>query len=143
MNLKIVTYKPSLGLEKQNQIINLNAIIQCFIYLKEISKSLLHSNSESNFEDENKFKLTKEYLNIINILFFPENFNNKNGTYSISSIYKIIIKNNLKIFNNNLYCNSRDLLNILINGLHKELNIKENMIKINDNKLINNLHKKK
>ena len=126
-NLKIDTNKPSLGLEKQNQIINLNAIIQCFVHLKEISESLLHSDSENNFEDENKFRLTKEYLDIINNLFFPEKYNNKDGVYSISSIYEIIIKNNLEIFNNNLYCNSKDLLNILINGLHKELNTKENI----------------
>ena len=122
----------------------MNAIIQCFVHLKEISENLLYLDSENNFQDENKYKLTKEYLDIINNLFFPEKFNNKDKVYSISSIYEIIIKDNIEIFNNNLYFNSKDLLNILINGLHKELNTKENINNIieNDKKIEDAIEKK-
>ena len=122
--LTIDTSKPSLGLSKQKQVVNLNAIMQCFVHLKEITEGILTLNSQNFFNDDNKFKLSKVYLNLIINLFFPEKYNNKNGFYSISSFYDIINKENKELLNDKFYCNSKDLLDIIIKGLHKELNTK-------------------
>ena len=127
ITLKIDINNPSLGLTKQKQIVNLNAVIQCFIHLKEITEGILNLQNQKVFNDE--CKLSKEYLNLINNLFFPEKYDNKNRFYSISSFYDIINKENKELFNDKFYCNSKDLLNIIINGLHKELNIKKDVNK--------------
>lgn len=142
--LKISIDKPSLGLTNQKKIVNLNSIIQCFAHLKEITEGILNLDAQNFFEDVNKFKLSKAYLDLINNLFFPENFNNKSGVYSISSFYDIIVKENKINLGGAKYCNSEDLLNAIINGLHKELNTKKNIIKVlnsdNDSEDLNEEH---
>ena len=141
--LKIDINKPSLGLVKQKKCVNLNSTIQCFAHLKEITEGILNLESLNISEENEKNKLSKTYSIILNNLFFPEKNNNNSKVYLISCLYDIIIKEKQEIKSSN-YWNSKDLLDILINGLHKELNTKNKINKpiINDNNIFEELNEK-
>ena len=83
----------SIGLNKQNKIINLNAIIQCFAHLKEITESILYSDNQNSFNQNSTNKLSKAYATILNNLFYPEKYNNTRGVYSISAFLDLIMAN--------------------------------------------------
>ena len=123
--------RASLGLIKLKEMSNLNAVIQCLVHVKEITEGLLHLEKENFFKEKGKYNLSKAYINLINNLFFPEEFKNISGAFSSSSFYNILIKENKQILNTkSFYCNCKDLLDIIINGLHNELNIKKNLNKL-------------
>ena len=134
--LKINMKKPSLGLSKLKEMANLNAVIQCFVHLKEITEGFLNLEKENFFKEKGKYNISKAYLDLINNLFFPEKFKNLSGEYSSSAFYNILIKENKQILNkNSFYCNCKDLLDLIINGLHKELNIKKNINQLSSDSL--------
>ena len=139
--IKINKNKPSLGLTKFKESVNLNAIIQCFAHLLEITEGILNLQAQNFFKEENKNKLSESYAILINNLFFPEKYNNNSGVYSIDLFYNLNIKENKKLLNNNFYINSKYLLNFLIEGLHKELNTKKN-INIFENKQFEEINEK-
>jgi len=135
--------KPSLGLIKQKKIVNLNSIIQCFAHLKEITDGILNLESLNNSKEDEKNKLSKAYSNLLKNLFFPENNKNMN-VCSALDIYDILIKEKPEFKSSNNYWNTRDLLDIIINGLHTELNTKTKINKpiTNNNNKFEELNEK-
>ena len=134
---KNLSMASSLGLIKQNKIVNLNAIIQCFAHLKEITESILNLDNNNIFSQNDKNIFSRAYSILINNLFFPTKFNNISGVYSLSSFLDLIIeklKENKQYLNHKIYYKSEDLLNIIIEGLHKELNTKKNICSLIDEK---------
>ena len=134
---KNLSMTSSLGLIKQNKIVNLNAIIQCFVHLKEITEGILNLDNNNFFSQNDKNIFSRAYSILINNLFFPSKFNNINGVYSLSSFLDLIIeklKENKQYLNHKIYYKSEDLLNIIIEGLHKELNTKKRICSSIDDK---------
>ena len=134
---KNLSMTSSLGLIKQNKIVNLNAIIQCFAHLKEITEGILNLDNNNIFSQNDKNIFSRAYSILINNLFFPAKFNNISGVYSLSSFLDLIIeklKENKQYLNHKIYYKSEDLLNIIIEGLHKELNTKKNICSLIDEK---------
>ena len=138
---KNISMLSSIGLNKQNKIINLNALIQCFAHLKEITESILNLDNQNFFNQKNIYKLSKLYAIIINNIFYPEKFNNTIGVYSISDFLDFIIKEN-QILKNKSFVNFDILLNIIIEGLHKELNTKKNTNSLIDDKQYEGINEK-
>ena len=132
--------KPSLGIQKIKQPVNLIAIIQCFAHLIDITEGILELKSNNFFKEDEKNKISKSYAILIDNLFFPEKYGNNSGVYSIDSFYDLIIKENKQL--NHLYINSKDLLNFLIGELHKELNTKKTNISLNENNEYEGLNEK-
>ena len=61
--LKINMKKPSLGLSKLKEMANLNAVIQCFVHLKEITEGFLNLEKENFFKEKGKYNII--YLRLI------------------------------------------------------------------------------
>ena len=137
---KIPKDKPSLGIKKIKQPVNLIAIIQCFAHLIDITEGIFELKTNKFFKEDDKNKISKSYAILIDNLFFPENYGNNSGVYSIDSFYDLIIKENKRL--NYLYINSKDLLNFLIGELHKELNTKKTNIPLNENNEYEDLSEK-
>ena len=116
----------SLGLQQMNPV-NLNSIIQCFVQLKEISEGLLNLEKQNFFNNNKECILSKGYLDIIKNLFFPENDN----IYSLNDFLNLLqTKDKKNIFmKNKLYIEPKNIINFLIEELHKELNTKKRMSK--------------
>ena len=112
----------SLGLNKINPT-NLNSIIQCFVHLKDITEGILSLEKENFFENNKKYVLTKGYLELIKNLFFQDDLD----MYSLDDFLELMKNKDKKnIFQKNkLYIDSNDLINFLIEELHKELNTKK------------------
>ena len=132
--------KPSLGITKIKQPVNLIAIIQCFAHLIDITEGILDLKTNKFFKEDEKNKISKSYAILIDNLFFPENYGNNTGVYSIDSFYDLIIKENKLL--NHLYINSNDLLNFFIGELHKELNTKKTNMPLNENNEYEGLNEK-
>ena len=140
VKMEIPKDKPSLGIRKIKQPVNLIAIIQCFVHLIDITDGILELKANKFFNEDNKNKISKSYAILIDNLFFPEIYGNNSGVYSIDSFYDLIIKENKQL--NNLYINSKDILNFLIGELHKELNTKKTNIPLNENNVYEDLNEK-
>ena len=112
----------SLGLKKINPV-NLNSIIQCFVNLQEITEGILNLEKNNFFKNKKDCILSESYLNVIKNLFFQENSDSYSLNDFLNSILKVDKKN---IFiKNKLYIDSKDIINFLIEELHKELNTKK------------------
>ena len=121
--------------------------------LEEENSILYHWNLEKD-ENNNKAIFKNKYQHLYNYstdlkpvnesigyhLFFPENYGNNTGVYSIDSFYDLIIKENKLL--NHLYINSNDLLNFFIGELHKELNTKKTNMPLNENNEYEGLNEK-
>ena len=113
------------GLKKINPA-NLNSIIQCFVNLKEITEGILNLEKNNFFQNNKGCILSESYLNVIKNLFIQE----KTDTYSLNDFLNSISKiDKQNIFaKNKLYIDSKNIINFLIEELHKELNTKKTIL---------------
>ena len=129
-NFEITENNKSIGLKKMKPV-NLNSIIQCFVHLKDVSQGILNLEKNNFFKNPKGFELSEGYLKVIKNLFFSDKLadsNNKDpGAYELNDFWKIIQNKDKKniLMKNKQYINSKDLLNFLIEELHKELNTKK------------------
>ena len=124
---KINKNLPSLGLEKTIGPINLNAIIQCFAHIPEISEGILELGYNKFFKERKNMKLSRNFATIINNIFFPMKFNNNSRKYSP----KLFVETFLNMYPQkipNTYLSTLKIVKFIMETLHDELNIK----KIND-----------
>jgi ubiquitin C-terminal hydrolase len=90
--------------------------------VKYLSISLLDpENLKKISSDENKYKLTRAYIEIIN------NFENNNSIYYLQNFKNIILQKNPSLFEKN-ECNPKNLILDIIKAIHQELNIYKNNI---------------
>ena len=126
--------KISLGLQQMNPV-NLNSIIQCFVNLKEISEGVLNLEKQNFFKNNKECILSQGYLDLIKELFFQEN----DTIYSLNDFLKLLqTRDKQNIFmKNKLYIEPKNIINFLIEELHKELNTKKRMSNIQLNTIKN------
>lgn len=91
--------------------------------MKDITEGILSLEKENFFENNKKYVLTKGYLELIKNLFFQDDLD----MYSLDDFLELMKNKDKKnIFQKNkLYIDSNDLINFLIEELHKELNTKK------------------
>ena len=127
--LYIEEYNPSLGLTKIENPKYLNAIIQCFAHIPDITDKIINLHIDQNFQNElPNLKLAKRYRNLLINLFFPEKVYNMNRQpYKPNSFMKTLYKLN-PLFKDSENIELKEFINYLILKLHDELNTKKNNI---------------
>ena len=121
---KINKNLPSLGLEKTIGPINLNAIIQCFAHIPEISEGILELGYNKFFKERKNIKLSRNFATIVNNIFFPMKFNNNTRKYSP----KLFVETFLNMYpqeNPNTYLSTLNIVKFIMETFHDELNIKK------------------
>ena len=126
--LFIEEYNPSLGLTKKDDQKYMNAVLQCFAHIPEITDKIINIHTDQNYQNiYKKLVLAKAYRELLINLFLPNIVSNLvklpyNGKKFIN-----LIKNldpSLEEHNNDY----REFIYFLISKLHEELNINKNEI---------------
>ena len=125
--LYIEEYNPSLGMTKNENPKYLNAVIQCFAHIPDITDKVINLHNDENFKSNlSELKLGKRYRNLLINLFFPEKVYNVNRqSYNPNAFVKTLHELN-PLFQNNENIELKEFINYLILKLHDELNIKKN-----------------
>ena len=140
--LYIEEYNPSLGLTKMENPKFLNAVIQCFAHIPDITDKIINLHNDQNFKDNlQNLKLTKRYRNLLINIFFPEKVYNMNRDAYNPSIFMNTLYELNPLFQNNENIELKDFIDYLILKLHDDLNTKKNNINKNDSNLENNPNK--
>ena len=129
-------YNPCVGLFNIENPNYMNAIIQCFAHIPEITDAIVNIHLDPNFEHKPSYYLEflKNYRSVLINIFFPErtyNFNKnpikpiqlRNSLYSLNPEFKE--NENIKI---------KDFIDFFINRLHEELNVKNEFFNKSKNK---------
>ena len=119
-----------IGLNNIGATCYMNSTIQCLSNTKELTYYFLN---KFNPKDKNKI-ISNEFYEVLKCLWNQEK-NNK--PYSPTHFKEVISKEN-PLFEGVQACDSKDLINFLLERMHKELNIKINEID-NDNDDSNNV----
>ena len=101
------------GLVNSNNNTCLNSIIECLAHVKDLTEYLLNPIKSQKYLSD-KYKLTKEYINILSNIWF----NDKINYYSLNDLVKILNEKNFWSKTKNLSA----LIIFLIETLHNELN---------------------
>ena len=133
-DIVVEEYNSSLGLCKIDHPNYMNAIIQCFAHIPEITEPIINiHNSDLNFKSNlSNFKYSKAYRDLLINLFLPEKVNNnqrkpynpiklRNLLYEFEPMYK-----------DNKNVSYVEFVGFLIKKLHDELNISKNEKQNND-----------
>ena len=125
--LYIEEYNPSLGMSKNDNQNYINAVIQCFAHIPDITNKIINLHLDEFFENNlPKLKLVKRYRNLLINLFFPEKiFNMNRDPYNTHSFMNTLYELN-PLFQNNENIEVKEFINYLILKLHDELNTKKN-----------------
>ena len=125
--LYIEEYNPSLGMSKNDNQNYMNAVIQCFAHIPDITNKIINLHLDEFFENSlPKLKLVKRYRNMLINLFFPEKiFNMNRDPYNTHSFMNTLYELN-PLFQNNENIEIKEFINYLILKLHDELNTKKN-----------------
>ena len=125
--LYIEEYNPSLGLSKIENPKYLNAVIQCFAHIPDITDKIINLHLDQFFKNNlSNLKLTKKYRSLLINAFFPEKVYNMNRqAYNPSKFVNTLYELN-PLFQNNENIELKEFINYLILKLHDELNIKKN-----------------
>ena len=126
-DLLIDEYNPSLGLSKiQNGTNYLNAIIQCFAHINDISDNIINLKEDQTTSNPNKYKLSKIYRALLINIYFPEKvFNMNRRPYAPEKFVNTLYKLNPN-FQTDEYVDYKDFIDYFIKQLHEELNAKSN-----------------
>jgi ubiquitin C-terminal hydrolase len=125
--LYIEEYNPSLGLSKIDNPKYMNAVIQCFSHIPDITDKIINLHCDSNFKDNlSNLKLTKRYRNLLINTFFPEKVYNMNKEAYNPNLLRNTLYELNPLFQNNENIELKEFINYLILKLHDELNTKKN-----------------
>ena len=125
--LYIEEYNPSLGLSKIDNPKYMNAVIQCFSHIPDITDKIINLHCDSNFKDNlSNLKLTKRYRNLLINTFFPEKVYNMNKEAYNPNLLRDTLYELNPLFQNNENIELKEFINYLILKLHDELNTKKN-----------------
>ena len=127
--LYIEEYNPSIGITKVENPKYLNAIIQCFSHMPDITDKIINLHLDQNFKNSLPYlKLTRRYRNLLINLFLPEKMYNMNRQpYRPKSFIKALYELN-PLFKDNESIELKEFINYFILKMHDELNIKKNNI---------------
>ena len=124
---KINKNLPSLGLERVEGPMNLNAILQCFAHIPELAEGILELGYNKFFKDKKNIKLSRNFATIVNNIFFPNKFYNNTRKYSP----ELFVETFLTLYpqeNPKSYLSTLKTVNYILETFHDELNIKKNII---------------
>ena len=140
--LYIEEYNPSLGLSKIDNPKYLNAVIQCFAHIPDLTDKIINLHLDENFKNNlNNLKLTKKYRSLLINVFFPEKVYNMNREpYNPNKFVNNLYELN-PLFQNNTNIELKEFINYLILKLHDELNTKKNNFIRDSNDTSSNLNK--
>ncbi len=145
---KINRTLPSLGLERAGGPINLNAILQCFAHIPEISEGLLELGYNKFFKERKDIiLLSRNFATIVNNIFFPQKFNNNTRKFSPKAFVDTFL-NMYHLDNPNSYLSTVKIVKFILETFHNELNVRKNEKKIendinkNNNDEIDNTNEK-
>ena len=136
--LIIEEYNSSLGLCTIDNPNYMNAIIQCFAHIPEITQSIININNiEPNFKSKlSNSTFLKCYRELLINLFLPHKVhNNTKKPYNPIQLRNLFYEIN-PIFKDNKYIAYVEFIGVIIQKLHEELNINRN-----ENEIINNENK--
>ena len=127
--LLIEDYNPSLGIKKIDIPNFMNAIVQCFAHIPDITNKIINMHMDPNFKDElPNLPLIKSYRNLLVNIFCPEKVNNMDKhSYNPSKFRNTLYQIN-PVFQDNESIEHKEFLNYLILKLHEELNTKKSNI---------------
>jgi ubiquitin C-terminal hydrolase len=125
--LFVEEYNPSLGLYKNENINYMNAVLQCFAHITEITDQIINLHLDPYYKDNlNNLPLAKAYREILINIFFPEKVLNINKIpYNPKKLINILYNLNEK-FKEDEYIELKNFLEYIIYKLHDELNTKKN-----------------
>jgi ubiquitin C-terminal hydrolase len=132
-DLYIEEYNPSLGLSKIENPKYLNALIQCFAHLPEITDKMINLHNDPNFKDNlPNLRFTKRYRNLLINLFLPEKVFNMNKQPYNPAIFMNTIYELNPSFQNNQNIDFKEFIEFLIHQLHDDLNTKKSNVETSD-----------
>ena len=138
---KINKLGPSLGLERVDGPNNLNAIIQCFAHIPEVSEGILELGYNKFFKErKNTVLLSRNFATIVNNIFFPEKFNNNTRKYSPQTFVDTFL-NMYPPDNSQGYLSTFKIVKFILKTFHDELNVRKNGNNIKDEEDIDNNNK--
>jgi hypothetical protein len=125
--LFVEEYNPSLGLYKNENINYINAVLQCFAHISEITDQIINLHLDPNYKDNlNNLPLAKVYREILINIFFPEKVLNINKIpYNPKKLMNILYNLNEK-FKEDEYIELKNFIEFIIYKLHDELNTRKN-----------------
>ena len=125
--LFVEEYNPSLGLYKNENINYMNAVLQCFAHISEITDQIINLHLDPNYKDNlNNLQLAKVYREILINIFFPEKVLNINKIpYNPKKLMNILYNLNEK-FKEDEYIELKNFIEFIIYKLHDELNTRKN-----------------
>ena len=124
--LYVDEYNPSLGLCKNENINYMNAVLQCFAHITEITDQLINLHLDPIYKDNlHNLPLAKTYRDVLINIFFPEKVLNINKIpYNPKKLMNTIYNLNDK-FNKEDYIEMKNFIEFIIYKLHDELNTKK------------------
>ena len=124
--LFIEEYNPSLGLTKQDNQKYMNAVLQCFAHIPEITDNIINLHVDPNYTNRYpKLLLSKAYRELLINLFLPNKVLNLVKLPYNAKKFINLTKNLNQNFqsDNNDY---KEFIDFLMSKLHEELNINKN-----------------
>ena len=121
---KINKLSPSLGLEKSGVPINLNAVLQCFAHIPELTEGILEIGYNKFFKQRKDIKLSRNFATLVNNIFFPMKFNNNSKKYSPSAFFETFT-NMYPQEIDKPYLNTLKIVKFIMETFHDELNMKK------------------
>ena len=109
---------PKIGLDNIGATCYMNATIQCLSRTIKLTNYFLNPKRSNSFKKNNS--LCKEYYKVLKHLWL-KNYNNNKNSYSPYSLKNIISEKD-PLFKGVAANDSKDLINFLLQELHKELN---------------------
>ena len=118
------TQLPSLGLQNVGATCYMNSTLQCLIHIKELSELLLGAFylkfPRELVDFQKNHKLTFEYINILEQVFFPKLQGNTSICYAPERFKQVISELN-PLFQGIAANDAKDLLQFILERLHQEL----------------------
>jgi ubiquitin C-terminal hydrolase len=129
-DLYIEEYNPSLGLVKIDNPNYLNALIQCFAHIPELTDKMINLHSDPKIKNDlQNLKLTKRYRNLLINLFLPEKVYNMNRKSYNPNIFMNTFCEINPDFLKNGNIEIKDFIEYFVTNLHDELNTKKSGIR--------------
>ena len=128
-DLVVNEYNPCLGLLKIENPICMNAVIQCFSHIPEITNCIINIHADTFFKNKlskKNLEFLRNYRKVLINLFFPEKVLNINKNPYMPNDFRISLYNVNPLFKENEYIKIEDFLDFLIKKLHSDLNTKNN-----------------
>ena len=121
---KINKLSPSLGLEKSGVPINLNAVLQCFAHIPELTEGILELGYNKIFKQRKNIKLSRNFATLVNNIFFPMKFKKKKKKYSPAAFFETFTSMYPQEIDKP-YLNTLLIVKFIMETFHDELNMKK------------------